>query len=59
VAEKELSQMDKCCGLCLCPCSRKYNFEGSSSYAKKDFKTKDPNKKGGDSDSEDENVSAP
>eukprot|EP00045_Choanoeca_perplexa_P017690 m.262361 g.262361 ORF g.262361 m.262361 type:complete len:213 (-) comp17606_c1_seq1:67-705(-) len=31
-AEKELTQMEKCCGLCLCPCTPKHDFEGRRGY---------------------------
>eukprot|EP00730_Choanoeca_flexa_P006111 TRINITY_DN12085_c4_g1_i2.p3 TRINITY_DN12085_c4_g1~~TRINITY_DN12085_c4_g1_i2.p3 ORF type:complete len:216 (+),score=57.83 TRINITY_DN12085_c4_g1_i2:6535-7182(+) len=33
-AEKELTQMEKCCGLCLCPCTPRHNFEGREDYNK-------------------------
>lgn len=31
-AEKTLTELNKCCGLCLCPCNRTKNFESDKSY---------------------------
>ena len=31
-AEKTLTELNKCCGLCVCPCSRTKNFESSKAY---------------------------
>ncbi|KAF5925514.1 hypothetical protein HPG69_001961, partial [Diceros bicornis minor] len=31
-AEKTLTELDKCCGLCVCPCNRTKNFESSKAY---------------------------
>ncbi|XP_054828729.1 synaptosomal-associated protein 23 [Eublepharis macularius] len=31
-AEKNLTELNKCCGLCVCPCNRTRNFESSKSY---------------------------
>ncbi|KAG6935608.1 synaptosome associated protein 23 [Chelydra serpentina] len=31
-AEKTLTELNKCCGLCLCPCNRTKNFESGKSY---------------------------
>nr|XP_060616958.1 synaptosomal-associated protein 23 [Anolis sagrei ordinatus] len=31
-AEKNLKELNKCCGLCVCPCNRTKNFESSKSY---------------------------
>ena len=31
-AEKTLPELNKCCGLCVCPCSRTKNFESSKAY---------------------------
>ena len=31
-AEKTLTELNKCCGLCVCPCSRTKNFESSNAY---------------------------
>ncbi|KFQ29524.1 Synaptosomal-associated protein 23, partial [Mesitornis unicolor] len=31
-AEKTLTELNKCCGLCVCPCNRTKNFEASKSY---------------------------
>ncbi|XP_066487158.1 synaptosomal-associated protein 23 [Tiliqua scincoides] len=31
-AEKNLTELNKCCGLCVCPCNRTKNFESSKSY---------------------------
>lgn len=39
-AERHLTQMERCCGLCLCPCTPKHNFEGSSNYS--GFKSDNP-----------------
>uniref|UniRef100_UPI00398E7A9A synaptosomal-associated protein 23-like isoform X1 n=2 Tax=Pristiophorus japonicus TaxID=55135 RepID=UPI00398E7A9A len=33
-AEKNLTDLTKCCGLCVCPCSRVKNFEMGDSYKK-------------------------
>lgn len=37
-AEKHLSSMEKCCGLCVCPWRRRRNFEHTSKYAGSAFK---------------------
>ncbi|XP_072343234.1 synaptosomal-associated protein 23-like [Scyliorhinus torazame] len=34
VAEKNLTDLTKCCGLCVCPCSRVKNFEVQDAYKK-------------------------
>ncbi|NWS50189.1 SNP23 protein, partial [Probosciger aterrimus] len=31
-AEKTLTELNKCCGLCVCPCNRTKNFEASKTY---------------------------
>uniref|UniRef100_A0A8D0BU08 Synaptosomal-associated protein n=1 Tax=Salvator merianae TaxID=96440 RepID=A0A8D0BU08_SALMN len=31
-AEKNLTELNKCCGLCVCPCNRTRNFESSKQY---------------------------
>ncbi|XP_034968211.1 synaptosomal-associated protein 23 [Zootoca vivipara] len=31
-AEKNLTELNKCCGLCVCPCNRTKNFETSRAY---------------------------
>uniref|UniRef100_A0A8C8R7S7 Synaptosomal-associated protein n=1 Tax=Pelusios castaneus TaxID=367368 RepID=A0A8C8R7S7_9SAUR len=31
-AEKTLIELNKCCGLCVCPCNRTKNFESGKSY---------------------------
>ncbi|KAH1172091.1 synaptosomal-associated protein 23 [Mauremys mutica] len=31
-AEKTLTELNKCCGLCVCPCNRTKNFESDKSY---------------------------
>uniref|UniRef100_A0A674GJB2 Synaptosomal-associated protein n=1 Tax=Taeniopygia guttata TaxID=59729 RepID=A0A674GJB2_TAEGU len=31
-AEKTLTELNKCCGLCVCPCNRTKNFEASKAY---------------------------
>ncbi|XP_030338357.1 synaptosomal-associated protein 23 [Strigops habroptila] len=31
-AEKTLTELNKCCGLCVCPCNRTKNFEASRAY---------------------------
>ncbi|NXC50275.1 SNP23 protein, partial [Penelope pileata] len=31
-AEKTLTELNKCCGLCVCPCNRTKNFESSKEY---------------------------
>ncbi|XP_014381872.1 synaptosomal-associated protein 23 isoform X1 [Alligator sinensis] len=31
-AEKTLTELNKCCGLCICPCKRTKNFESSKAY---------------------------
>uniref|UniRef100_A0A8B9P8D1 Synaptosomal-associated protein n=1 Tax=Apteryx owenii TaxID=8824 RepID=A0A8B9P8D1_APTOW len=31
-AEKTLTELNKCCGLCVCPCNRTKNFESSRAY---------------------------
>ncbi|NP_001182767.1 synaptosomal-associated protein 23 isoform X2 [Oryctolagus cuniculus] len=31
-AEKTLTELNKCCGLCVCPCNRTKNFESSKAY---------------------------
>ncbi|XP_061467280.1 synaptosomal-associated protein 23 [Rhineura floridana] len=31
-AEKNLTELNKCCGLCVCPCNRTKNFESSKTY---------------------------
>ncbi|XP_038641873.1 synaptosomal-associated protein 25-like isoform X1 [Scyliorhinus torazame] len=33
-AEKNLSDMAKCCGLCVCPCAKLKNFEAGGAYKK-------------------------
>ncbi|XP_041035174.1 synaptosomal-associated protein 25-like isoform X1 [Carcharodon carcharias] len=33
-AEKNLSDMAKCCGLCVCPCAKLKNFETGGAYKK-------------------------
>nr|XP_014349245.1 PREDICTED: LOW QUALITY PROTEIN: synaptosomal-associated protein 23 [Latimeria chalumnae] len=33
-AEKNLTDLTKCCGLCVCPCSRVKNFEMGDTYKK-------------------------
>ncbi|XP_032882614.1 synaptosomal-associated protein 23 [Amblyraja radiata] len=33
-AEKNLTDLSKCCGLCVCPCSRVRNFEMGDKYKK-------------------------
>ncbi|XP_043918899.1 synaptosomal-associated protein 25-like isoform X1 [Protopterus annectens] len=33
-AEKNLTDMAKCCGLCVCPCAKLKNFEASDAYKK-------------------------
>ncbi|XP_062910613.1 synaptosomal-associated protein 23-like [Mobula hypostoma] len=33
-AEKNLTELSKCCGLCVCPCSRVRNFEMGDKYKK-------------------------
>uniref|UniRef100_A0A8C4N3V5 Synaptosomal-associated protein n=1 Tax=Eptatretus burgeri TaxID=7764 RepID=A0A8C4N3V5_EPTBU len=33
-AEKNLTDLSKCCGLCVCPCSRMRNFEKNDAYKK-------------------------
>nr|XP_008516807.1 PREDICTED: synaptosomal-associated protein 23 isoform X3 [Equus przewalskii] len=30
--EKTLTELNKCCGLCVCPCNRTKNFESSKAY---------------------------
>ncbi|NXO05528.1 SNP23 protein, partial [Rhinopomastus cyanomelas] len=31
-AEKTLTELNKCCGLCVCPCNRAKHFEASKAY---------------------------
>ncbi|XP_010166215.2 synaptosomal-associated protein 23 isoform X1 [Antrostomus carolinensis] len=31
-AEKTLTELNKCCGLCVCPCNRTKSFEASKAY---------------------------
>ncbi|XP_062944587.1 synaptosomal-associated protein 23 [Cynocephalus volans] len=31
-AEKTLTELNKCCGLCVCPCNRVKNFESTKAY---------------------------
>ncbi|XP_006883037.1 PREDICTED: synaptosomal-associated protein 23 isoform X1 [Elephantulus edwardii] len=31
-AEKTLTELSKCCGLCVCPCNRTENFESGKAY---------------------------
>lgn len=31
-AEKTLTELNKCCGLCVCPCNRTKNFEAGKNY---------------------------
>ncbi|KAL1780650.1 synaptosomal-associated protein 23 [Sigmodon hispidus] len=31
-AEKTLTELNKCCGLCVCPCNRMKNFESGKNY---------------------------
>ena len=31
-AEKNLTELNKCCGLCVCPCNRMKNFESGKTY---------------------------
>ncbi|CAO2579225.1 Synaptosomal-associated protein 23 [Lemmus lemmus] len=31
-AEKTLTELNKCCGLCVCPCNRTKNFESGKNY---------------------------
>ncbi|KAF3826852.1 hypothetical protein GH733_009377 [Mirounga leonina] len=31
-AEKTLTELSKCCGLCVCPCNRTKNFESGKAY---------------------------
>lgn len=31
-AEKTLTELNKCCGLCVCPCNRTKNFEAGKAY---------------------------
>lgn len=31
-AEKTLTELNKCCGLCVCPCNRTKNFESGKAY---------------------------
>ncbi|KAH0620652.1 hypothetical protein JD844_021319 [Phrynosoma platyrhinos] len=31
-AEKNLTELNKCCGLCVCPCNRTKDFESSKTY---------------------------
>ncbi|XP_037681685.1 synaptosomal-associated protein 23-like [Choloepus didactylus] len=31
-AEKTLTELNKCCGLCVCPCNRTKNFESDKAY---------------------------
>ncbi|XP_070795973.1 synaptosomal-associated protein 23 [Pituophis catenifer annectens] len=31
-AEKNLTELNKCCGLCVCPCNRTKNFEANKAY---------------------------
>ncbi|NP_001399557.1 synaptosomal-associated protein 23 isoform d [Mus musculus] len=31
-AEKTLTELNKCCGLCICPCNRTKNFESGKNY---------------------------
>ncbi|XP_008845049.1 synaptosomal-associated protein 23 [Nannospalax galili] len=31
-AEKTLTELNKCCGLCVCPCNRTKNFESGKGY---------------------------
>ncbi|XP_044292944.1 synaptosomal-associated protein 23 [Varanus komodoensis] len=31
-AEKNLTELNKCCGLCVCPCNRTKNFESGKAY---------------------------
>ncbi|KAM6202079.1 synaptosomal-associated protein 23 [Rhynchocyon petersi] len=31
-AEKTLTELNKCCGLCVCPCNRMKNFESGKAY---------------------------
>ncbi|XP_007435473.1 synaptosomal-associated protein 23 [Python bivittatus] len=33
-AERNLTELNKCCGLCVCPCNRTKNFESSKEYKK-------------------------
>uniref|UniRef100_A0A8C5VX87 Synaptosomal-associated protein n=1 Tax=Microcebus murinus TaxID=30608 RepID=A0A8C5VX87_MICMU len=33
-AEKTLTELSKCCGLCVCPCNRTKNFESGKAYKK-------------------------
>ena len=33
-AERNLTQMEKCCGLCVCPCNRSANFEKNPQYGR-------------------------
>lgn len=44
-AEKNLTGLEKCCGLCVCPCNRTKNFEKSEGY-KKAFNKSDGSKGG-------------
>ncbi|KAI2573779.1 SNAP23 isoform 2, partial [Pan troglodytes] len=30
--EKTLTELNKCCGLCVCPCNRTKNFESGKAY---------------------------
>eukprot|EP00043_Microstomoeca_roanoka_P013981 m.137653 g.137653 ORF g.137653 m.137653 type:complete len:221 (+) comp15898_c0_seq1:125-787(+) len=39
-AEKELTKMEKCCGLCFCPCTKRHNFEGDSANYNKVWHSK-------------------
>ncbi|KAH0514569.1 Synaptosomal-associated protein 23 [Microtus ochrogaster] len=34
-AEKTLTELNKCCGLCVCPCNRTKNFESGKNYKAK------------------------
>eukprot|EP01137_Pigoraptor_chileana_P012436 Opistho-2@64818 len=36
-AERHITNMEKCCGLCVCPCNRHKNFEKSDIYLKSEF----------------------
>lgn len=52
IAEKQLTQMERCCGCCLCPCGRSQNFEKTNEYkdglyGKKEAAEKEQNEEDG------------
>eukprot|EP00040_Diaphanoeca_grandis_P025456 m.141046 g.141046 ORF g.141046 m.141046 type:complete len:220 (-) comp30160_c1_seq2:271-930(-) len=52
-AEKQLTQMEKCCGCCSCPCGRPKSFEKSPAYT---YKKGGDKNKDGEEDEEDDTI---